>query len=104
MHGEIIKIIVNIQLEIVLNLILKVYLVGNELFPYILTLKFIFCGIFPASKQAYRPPSARGRESNFKLHDDDDSASNARPGGDCEFIRYFHIVIKTVRAGEIITS
>jgi translation initiation factor 2A len=35
-----------------------------------------------ASKQAYRPPSARGRESNFKLHDDDDSASNARPGGD----------------------
>lgn len=27
---------------------------------------------FTASKQAYRPPSARGKESNFKLHDDDD--------------------------------
>jgi len=25
-----------------------------------------------ASKQAYRPPSARGREINFKLHDDED--------------------------------
>jgi len=69
-----------------------------------LTLKFRFCGVFSASKQAYRPPSARGRESNFKLHDDDDSASNARPGGDCKFICYFHIVMKTVRAGHIITS
>ncbi|PNF29349.1 hypothetical protein B7P43_G07830 [Cryptotermes secundus] len=35
-----------------------------------------------ASKQAYRPPSARGRESNFKLHDDEEPASNTRPGGD----------------------
>ncbi|PSN36308.1 Eukaryotic translation initiation factor 2A [Blattella germanica] len=35
-----------------------------------------------ASKQAYRPPSARGRESNFKLHDDDEPASNTRSGGD----------------------
>ncbi|KAJ4428106.1 hypothetical protein ANN_24120 [Periplaneta americana] len=35
-----------------------------------------------ASKQAYRPPSARGRESNFKLHDDEEPASNARSGGD----------------------
>lgn len=26
-----------------------------------------------ASKQAYRPPSARGKEINFKLHDDDDT-------------------------------
>lgn len=25
-----------------------------------------------ASKQAYRPPSARGKEINFKLHDDED--------------------------------
>ncbi|KAJ9594298.1 hypothetical protein L9F63_014303, partial [Diploptera punctata] len=35
-----------------------------------------------ASKQAYRPPSARGKESNFKLHDDEEPASNARSGGD----------------------
>lgn len=28
-----------------------------------------------ASKQAYRPPSARGKEINFKLHDDDDVPS-----------------------------
>ncbi|XP_075236019.1 eukaryotic translation initiation factor 2A isoform X2 [Lycorma delicatula] len=28
-----------------------------------------------ASKQAYRPPSARGKESNFKLHDEDEPAS-----------------------------
>ncbi|XP_067013815.1 eukaryotic translation initiation factor 2A [Anabrus simplex] len=35
-----------------------------------------------ASKQAYRPPSARGRESNFKLHDDEEAPSNVKPGGD----------------------
>lgn len=28
-----------------------------------------------ASKQVYRPPSARGKEINFKLHDDDDVPS-----------------------------
>nr|CAD7447784.1 unnamed protein product [Timema bartmani] len=41
-------------------------------------------GILPsqpqASKQVYRPPSARGRESNFKLHDDEELPSNARIG------------------------
>ena len=41
--------------------------------------------MFTASKQAYRPPSARGREINFKLHDDEEPASNARSSGDCEY-------------------
>ncbi|XP_063224336.1 eukaryotic translation initiation factor 2A [Bacillus rossius redtenbacheri] len=35
-----------------------------------------------ASKQAYRPPCARGKESNFKLHDDDELPSNAKPNSD----------------------
>ncbi|XP_033227264.1 eukaryotic translation initiation factor 2A [Belonocnema kinseyi] len=30
-----------------------------------------------ASKQAYRPPSARGHQINFSLHDDDDTPSRA---------------------------
>ncbi|KAK7862837.1 hypothetical protein R5R35_000852 [Gryllus longicercus] len=33
-----------------------------------------------ASKQAYRPPSARGREINFKLHDDEELPSNSKQG------------------------
>lgn len=33
-----------------------------------------------ASKQVYRPPSARNRTINFKLHDDDEPAH--KPGGD----------------------
>jgi len=57
--------------------------------------EFKFCSTFSASKQAYRPPSARGRESNFKLHDDEEPASNARPGGDCEFMFCFHIIVLT---------
>lgn len=59
----------------------------------ILHRKYNIFGLFSASKQAYRPPSARGRESNFKLHDDDEPASNSRPGGDCEFICYFDVTV-----------
>lgn len=33
-----------------------------------------------ASKQVYRPPSARGKETNFKLHDDDEPPR--KPGSD----------------------
>merc|ERR1719273_1871223 len=38
-----------------------------------------------ASKQAYRPPGARGRPpSTFKLHDDDEPAQNAKKSNDQE--------------------
>ncbi len=33
---------------------------------------------FQAPKQAYRPPHARGTTSTFKLHDDDNSAPQAK--------------------------
>lgn len=34
-----------------------------------------------ASKQAYRPPSARNRTIHFNLHDDDDDDTPHKPGG-----------------------
>lgn len=37
-----------------------------------------------AAKQAYRPPGARGTQSTFKLHDDEEAPQNLKKGGSAE--------------------
>ena len=57
--------------------------------------------MFAASKQAYRPPSARGRDIKFKLHDDDELPSGGGDPGESFFFFYLYFYCGGDQVGRV---